>query len=356
MVRLSVFKNKNRRGLPPGEAVFTGQKKVDEIKIHYLEYNSTDLKDDLVDNQSIASYHERNDQVMQWYDVRGLHDTKVIEDIGSIFKVHSLVLEDIVDVNQRPKCDQYDEGIFMCFKSLAWQDEADQVEFEHLSLYFGDGFLLSFQERSSDLFVDVRNRIHRGLGRVRSRGADYLAYALLDAVVDRYFDVIERIEGRIEALEYEVNNHPADSTKARIHGLKNETIRVRKAIGPLREATSTLYKSEHDLVDEKTKLFIRDVYDHIIQLMDLVETYRDLLSGLQDLYLSEISFRMNKVIQVLTIVTTIFVPLSFLAGLYGMNFEYMPELKYRYGYPILIGIMALLGLGALLFFKKKKWL
>ncbi len=345
-----------KKGLPPGATVFTGKKKVEKIAIHYLEFNEETLTDDLLDNESITNYHEPDETVMQWYDVRGLHDTTMIDDFGKVFKVHPLVLEDIVDVHQRPKFDEYEHGIYLCFRSLLFDEESEEIHTEQLSIYFGQGFLLSFQEQASDTFADVRQRIHNGRGRVRARGSDYLAYALLDAAIDHYFLVIESIEQRIEELEEEISSEPSDRTKSRIHHLKNEMIKVRKAISPLREAIGQFAKSDHEFIADRTQVFVRDAYDHTIQLMDIVETYRDTLSGLQDLYISELSFRMNKVMQVLTIVTTIFVPLSFLAGVYGMNFEHMPELKYRYSYFILLGVMALVGIGALILFKIKKWL
>lgn len=225
-----------------------------------------------------------------------------------------------------------------------------------MAVYFRKGFVITFQEDHTDTFEPVRQRIHAGKGKVRMLGADYLAYALADTIVDNYFFVLDQIEEEIEALEEKLLTYPDKHSREDIHQLKREVIRARKCVAPLREAISRFSKSESDHINPKTGFFIRDLHDHTIQIMDMVDSYRDILNGLQDLYISEISFKMNQIMQVLTIITTIFVPLSFLAGLYGMNFENMPELRHHNGYYMLLMVMVVIVLSLVLWFKNKKWL
>lgn len=284
-----------------------------------------------------------------------MHDSNLIQLLGKTFELHPLILEDVVDIHQRPKFEEYENGIFIVIRALSFDRQAVKIKTEQIAIYFRKGLLLSFQETESDLFAAVRNRVHSGKGRIRRKGADYLSYALLDNIVDHYYIVLDEVENVVEGLEEELLTNPGHSIKEKIHSLRKELLVVRKSIAPLREAISRFSKSENDLIEESSVVFIRDLYDHTVQIMDMVETYRDMLNGLQDLYISEISFKMNQVMQVLTIITTIFVPLSFLCGLYGMNFDNMPELHFKYGYFILLGVMLLIALGSLIFFKRKKW-
>ena len=264
-------------------------------------------------------------------------------------------MEDVAHTFQRPKYEEYENGNFIIFRALSFDREALEVKTEQVAIYFRKGLVVSFQENAADLFEHVRKRVNSGKGKVRSRGADYLTYALIDSVADNYFSVLDEIEECVEQVENDILNNPGQQTKERIHLLKKELLIVRKSVAPLREAVNRFAKSDSELVEENSKMYIRDLYDHTIQITDLVESYRDVLNGLQDLYISEISLRMNQVMQVLTIITTIFVPLSFLAGLYGMNFENIPELHHPSGYFILLGVMGLIALGSLFYFKKKNW-
>ena len=269
-------------------------------------------------------------------DIRGLHDIELIEEIGKIFAIHPLVLEDVVDVSQRPKYEEFDNGILCSLHALSHSNEI--VNKESVNIYFGHGYVISFQEGESDLFLNVRERITANKGRIKSRGADYLCYALIDCIVDQYFLVLDNYSEDIDKLEQKISNDADESIKGHVLSLKQQGLRMKKSIYPLREAISKYSRSDHPLIAKKTHLFIRDIYENTIQIMDAVETSRDVLNGLQDLYMTEISFKMNKVMQVLTVVTTIFVPLSFLAGIYGMNFEWIPELKFKYGYFVLWGL------------------
>jgi magnesium transporter len=348
-------KRRKKAGLPPGSIVFTGNQKVDKIRVHHLTYDANQLKSkELYSHENIALAVSKP-ETLDWYDMRGLHDTQLIENLGKQFSIHPLILEDIVDVNQRPKYEEYEKGIFLIARALHFDTTNFTIKTEQVSLYFHHGLLLSCQETDSDLFVAVRERVSLGKGRIRQRGADYLAYALLDVLVDHYFQVMDEVGNVIEQLEDDLLENPDNSIRERIHHLKKELLKTRKSIAPLREAINRFSKAENEFVQETSNVFIRDLYDHTIQAQEMMENYRDILNGLQDLYLSEISFKMNQVMQVLTIITTIFVPLSFLAGLYGMNFENIPELHYKNGYFILLGVMGLLAFGLLYWFKKKEW-
>ena len=342
--------------MPPGAVVFTGQKKVEEVIIHHLRYDESDFSDDSYTGKTIREKLTEVHDKVDWFDVRGLHDVSLIESLGSVFDIHALALEDIADTQQRPKFDEYQNGLFAVVKALHFDKGGFKIKAEQVAIYFRKGLILTFQEDETDLLKAVRDRIRNRSGRIRTRGSDYLCYAILDALVDQYFVVIDDIEEEIEQVEERLLTNPDDRLRSDIHRLKKEVVIMRKSIGPLREAIGRFAKSESPLIEEGTSLFIRDLYDHTIQVMDMVETYRDVLNGLQDLYISEISLKMNQVMQVLTIITTIFVPLSFLAGLYGMNFEYIPELNFKYGYFFLLGVMALIFVGALAYFRNKRWL
>lgn len=353
------MKNRFRRkkpGLPPGSVIFTGEKKVEDIKMHHLVYNDDHLTDDTHETESIGNQLSVDKGKVNWFDIRGLHDTTLIEKVGHAFGIHNLVLEDIADTNQRPKFDEYDNGVFVVIKALHYHKDKTKMHTEQVAIFFRDNLIVTFQEDEADLLKAVRERVKNKSGRIRQRGADYLCYAIMDALVDQYFLVLDQMENDIESIESGMIEGVDTGVRAGIHRLKKEVVVMRKSIAPLREVMGKFSKSDTPFIADSTTLFIRDLYDHTIQVMDMVDTYRDMLNGLQDLYISEISLKMNQVMQVLTIITTVFVPLSFLAGLYGMNFKYIPELEYRYGYFVLLGLMFLIFIGALMYFRNKKWL
>lgn len=348
--------NKRKKlGQQPGAVIFTGQRKVERVGIHYLEYNEGSVSEQELDNQSITAFHDPVPEFVQWYDVRGLHDTQLIEEFGRVFKMHPLALEDIADTTQRPKIDEYPDGVLITLRALHFHAERRKMEYEHVAIYLGQGYVLSFQESATDLFAGVRERINLQKGRVRKKQADYLAYALMDAIVDKYYFIIDELEMVIEEMEAIILEDPDRQLKGEIHNLKQELLLARRSISPLREVVSTFDRLASELVKESTLVYLRDLRDHVVQITDLIETYRDMLNSLHDLYLSELSFRMNNVMQVLTIMSTIFIPLSFFTGLYGMNFKHMPELGWRYGYFFLLGIMGIMVLGMLWYFRRKKW-
>lgn len=294
-----------------------------------------------------------------WVNVDGLGDAEVLTQIGGIFHLHPLALEDIVNVPQRAKVEQYGEDLFVVTRMAS---VGEHLETEQVSLFLGKGFVLTFQERAGDCLEPVRERIRKGLGRIRRAAADYLTYAILDAVVDGYFPVLEQYGEHLEALEEEVVARPDRSIIGRIHGAKRDLLIVRRAVWPQREAVNALLREELDLISDQTRMYLRDCYDHVIQIIDMVETDREITSGLLDAYQSSVSNRMNEVMKVLTIIATIFIPLGFLAGVWGMNFNTekspynMPLLNWRYGYPLALTLMTTVAVLMLVMFWRKGWL
>ncbi|NNF22661.1 MAG: magnesium/cobalt transporter CorA, partial [Saprospiraceae bacterium] len=309
-------KRRKKIGLPPGSVIFTGNRKVETAYIHYLQYDSDSFTDQSYDTKNDIIINESPDEKVDWYDIRGLHDTDLITALGKLFQIHPLIQEDVVDIYQRPKFEQYSSGNLFIIRAFHLDKNELKVRTEQVSLFFKTGLVISFQESDTDLFQPIRERIRTSAGRIRNKGADYLVYSLLDNTVDHYYYVLDSIGELIEKVEDDLLEDPDHTIKSRIHNLKKELLIVRKSILSLRESLSQFSKSDSQFIASDTILYIRDLYDHVVQLLDTVENYRDLLNGLQDLYLSEISFKMNKVMQILTIITTIFVPLSFLAGLY----------------------------------------
>jgi magnesium transporter len=350
-----IKKRSEKAGLPPGTLVHIGEKKTEKAKITIIDYDETQFEEKEAKTiEECFPFKEK--PTVTWVNIDGLHDIEVMEKIGKHFDLHTLVLEDILNTEQRPKIEDFDDYIFVVLKMLYFDESQDEIRAEQVSIILGSNFVLSFQERVGDIFNPLRERIRNAKGRIRKMGADYLAYALMDAIVDNYFTVLEKLGEKIEDIEEKLVSNPTPETLQTIHNLKREMIFLRKSVWPLREVVSSLERGESSLIKESTKIFLRDVYDHTIQVIDTVETFRDLLSGMLDIYLSSISNRMNQVMKVLTIIATIFIPLTFVAGIYGMNFEYMPELKWRWGYFLVLGSMAIIGVWMLIYFRKKKWL
>jgi magnesium transporter len=347
---------KKKKGLSPGSVIFTGNQKVDKVLIHYMQYNSEVLIEKQLDSHTDSKLNQSPADKVDWYDVRGMHDTQLVEQFGNNFDIHPLILEAAVDTHQRSKFDEHEKGNFITLRAIQFDKENIKIKKEHVAIYFNEGFLVSFQESDSDLFESVRKRIKVGTGRLRQRGSDYLAYALVDTLVDDYYVALEEIELLIESLEEKMMSDVDVKNKSDIHRLKKELLVMRKSVAPLREATGKFSKTDSPLVKDINRVFTRDLYEHTVQVMDSVESYRDILNGLQDLFISELSFKMNKVMQLLTLISVIFIPLTFLAGIYGMNFDNIPELHHKYGYHILLVIMAMTALVLLIIFKRKKWL
>ncbi len=350
-----VRRHGKQRGAPPGTLVHTGVQRMEAPRITFLDYDEASLNEREV--QAIEEvWPFRDSPTVSWVNVDGLHDVALVEKIGEHFGIHPLVLEDIVHVGQRAKAEEYDDMLYVVLYMLHWDEAAQQVSEEQISLVVGSRWVLSFQEHHGDVFDPVRERLRTSKGRIRQRGADYLAYALVDATVDSYYAVLERMGETIERMELEVLEDPTPGTMAQLHELKRELLAVRRAIWPVREMMSTLLRLETPLIEAPTRVFMRDVYDHAVQLIDTVESLRDVVSGMIDIYLSAVSNRTNEVMKVLTIMASIFIPLTFIAGVYGMNFRYMPELDQRWAYPAVWGVMLVVGLGMLVWFKRKGWM
>jgi len=298
----------------------------------------------------------RDEPTVTWINIDGLHEVEIIEKIGNHFDIHPLVLEDILHTGQRPKFEDFGKYLYIVLRSLFYDEEPDEIQEEQMSFLVGSNYVISLQERAGDEFNPVRERIRSGRFQLKKRKADFVAYSLIDAVVDNYFLILEKIGEKIESLEDELLDHPTPETLQTIHHLKRKLIALRKSVWPLREVIGGLERGESTLFDKATLIYLKDVHDHTIQVIDTIETYRDMVSGMLDIYLSTLSNRMNEVMKVLTIIATIFIPLTFIAGIYGMNFEFMPELKWRWGYFFIWGLMIIIGIGMVFYFWKKKWL
>jgi magnesium transporter len=351
------FKKKSHKtGLPPGALVHIGEKWSEKAKISVMQYNEETLEEKEL--TEIRKKHLHEDKTLTtWIHVDGIHDTAILEQMGEEFDLHPLLLEDILDTDHRPKMEDMGSYILVVMKYFTLNPgQAEDVKSEQISLIFGSHFVLSMQEKESDLLNPIRERIRLGKGKIRKLDADYLAHAIIDTIVDSYFSILENMGEEIEACEEDLVNHPSSAILRRIHYLKRNLIVLRKSVWPLREAVASLERGGSPLIAESSNLYFRDVYDHTIQVMDTIETFRDTLSGILDIYLSSLSFRMNEIMKVLTIIATIFIPLTFIAGVYGMNFDYMPELKWRWGYFIILSGMAAVALFMLYLFRKNKWL
>jgi magnesium transporter len=350
-----IKKSSKKAGLSPGSLVHIGDKKIETIKITLMNYDPENLVETQLPAVE-ASFPYRDTPPVSWINVDGLHEIEVIEKIGAHFGIHPLVLEDIVNTGQRTKAEEFENYIYIVLKMLIYDETVDHITAEQVSLILGPHFLFSFQEKEGDVFEFVRERIRKSRGRIRKSGCDYLAYALMDAVVDHYFVILEKLGDKIEFLEEQMLEKTASWMLEDIHHLKREMIFLRKQVWPLREVLNSLIKDPSELIGETTRVFLRDVYDHSIQVIDTIESFRDVLSGLSDLYLSTVSNRMNEVMKVLTVIATIFIPLTFIAGIYGMNFEFMPELKWHWAYPVLWLVLIFIAYAMISWFRKKKWL
>ncbi len=356
-------------GTAPGTLTAPTEHRVERVTVTVMRYDRESFDEREVDpaEEGVEAPEPSTEAAaaggVTWIDVVGLHDVELLRHLGERFGLHALALEDVLNTGQRPKAEDYDDHHFVVMRLFHVLEEAGGIlEGEQISIFLGDDFVLTFQEIRGDFFEPVRARIRQGKGRIRSMGADYLAYALLDSLVDHFFPVLEHLGDRIEALEDEVMTEPGRDTVQRIHGVKKELLLLRRAAWPQREVLATLERFESDRIGRETRIFLRDCYDHAVQIMDMVETYRDLATGLLDIYLSTVSNRMNEVMKVLTVMASIFIPITFLAGVYGMNFDpdagpwSMPELDWAWGYPAFWGVTLVVVAGLLWFFKRKDWI
>lgn len=349
-----VQRAQKKLGKAPGTITYLGRREGEPSVVNVLEYNEDTFEHHKPGNLDQIASHSKP-PLISWVDIVGLSDEEFIEKLGKRFGLNALVLEDTVNTQQRPKVDEYDDYIFGVFKML-YLDDDDKLVWEHVALILMENCVLVFQELEDDVFEGVRERIRKKFGRIRLRGSDYLFFALIDAIVDNYFAVLEHISDQIELLEEKVHNNPTNEVAQEIQALKKQVLKVRRWMSPVRELINRLIDSENALISKDTKLFLRDVQDHCTEINESLQIYREMSMSLMEMYMTNMSNKMNEVMKVLTVIASIFIPLTFLAGIYGMNFEYMPELKYKYGYFVLWGFFLLIGFGLLIYFKKKGWL
>lgn len=350
-MRPGQLKRSKKTGLLPGSLIHVGHTYTEKSKITLIRYNETSYSEKEI--SSPAALGAPEDEIT-WITVDGLQNTELMEELGNIFKLHPLVLEDILNTNQRPKMEDYGDYLYIVLSNFTGADDVG-MSYEQISIVLGKNFVLSFREKESAIFQPIRERLSCNKGRIRKAGADYLVHAIVDNIVDNYFIVLEALEEKIEFLEDDLVKRTTPATLQAINKLKRELILLRKSLWPLREAISALERTDSLLISESTGVYFKDIYDHVIAVIDSVETYRDMLSNMLDIYLSAVSNKLNEVMKVLTVIATLFMPLTFLAGIYGMNFKYMPELEWRWGYFIILGIMLTVALFMLFYFKRKKW-
>jgi magnesium transporter len=348
-----VQKRSKKTGLPPGTLVHIGERRSGTVTVTVFRYSTTSC--DELQVEQVDQLSPPADESVIWINVGGVHKVEMVETLGKQFSLHPLLLEDVTNTDQRPKLDDYEAAIFLVMKMLSLTDRKD-IAVEQVSFVLGKNYVISFQENGTDVFQPVRERLRGGKGRLRQSGADYLLYALVDAIVDQYFAVLEHSGEQIEAVQQAVVADPKPETLNEIHALKRQLLFVRRAVWPLRDVMTNLSRSDCPFLQQPTKLFFRDVYDHVVQIVDTIEILREMVSASLDIYLSSVSYRLNTIMRVLTVITTIFMPLSFIASIYGMNFEYMPELRSPWGYPLVLGGMAAVGVGMLVLFRNKRWL
>lgn len=335
--------------------MYIGEKVVGKVKIRVMDYDETHFQE-----KEVKAIEEcfpfKDTPTVTWINIDGVHQADIIEKIGKQFDIHPLILEDIMNTEQRPKIEDFENYLFIVLKMLYTDNKNGEIQSEQVSLVVGPNYVISFQEREGDVFDPIRDRIRTAKGRVRRMGPDYLAYALIDAIVDNYFVVLEKVGEKIEDVEEKLVTEPSPQVLKNIHGLKRKLLFLRKSVWPLREVINILERGECSLVKKATIIFLRDVYDHTIQVIETIEVYREMLSEMIDAYLSSISNKTNEIVKVLTIIATIFIPLTFIASIYGMNFTWMPELEWPEGYHMVLVLMAIIGIIMIIFFRRKKWI
>jgi len=351
-----VKSSSSKIGLPPGALVHVGEKKIDKVRIRIIDYDDEEVREREVETIE-ECFPFRDEESSTWINIDGLHDVQLIEKLGLHFGAHPLVLEDILNTGQRPKFEDFNDYLFITLKMLYFSEKEDEIFEEQVSFILGRNFVISFQERVGDVFEPVRERIRSGKIRMRKRKSDHIAYALIDSVVDNYFVVLEKLGDAIELFEEQLLEDPPSDAPEQILSMRRKIIALKRSIQPLRDALSNFYRSESELLHDTTVLYLRDTQDHVIHALETIDSYREMISGMLDTYHSSISNRMNEVMKVLTIIATIFIPLTFVAGIYGMNFEHMPELRWFWAYPVgFWGLIVGLGILMFYFFKRKRWL
>jgi len=348
-------KRSKKAGLPPGSLVYVGEREAEEVKVTVFEYGEDRFEESARENLEDC-VSPREESAVRWIKVDGVHDVEVLDRIGKCFELHPLTIEDVLNTDQRPKLEDFDHYVFIVMKMVCYDEKESKVTAEQVSLIVSSRMVISLHEGEAGVFRPVIERLRTGKGRLRKMGADYLAYSLLDAVVDNYFVVLEKLGDAIESLEEEIAADPTPETMRSIHGLRREMVLLHRWVWPLGEVVNNLVLGDIPLVREPSRLYFKDVHDHIVHATDTIETFREMLTEMLTIYLSAVSNRLNEVMKVLTIIATIFMPLTFIAGIYGMNFEHMPELRSPWGYPLVLLFMLSLAVSMLVYFKRKRWL
>jgi len=342
-----------KAGMSPGSLIHIGDIHEDRPRISVTHFNKS-----LHESYEAESLSEvlvkKPEKCLTWVNIEGLKNIELINEIGKQFNIHPLVLEDILHTNQRPKVEEFEDYQYIVLKNISLN--GTEVIYEQVSILLLQNFVFTFREQRDDLFAPINHRLQNAKGRLRKYGSDYLAYVILDLVVDQNFVLQDAIDEIIDVTEEELLDHPDISTLAKIQKIKRELIFIRRTISPLRELLASILRNESDLFNENTQVYFKDIYDHVLRISETIELQRDMVYGLLDMYQTHMSNKMNEIMKVLTVFASIFIPLTFLAGIYGMNFEYMPELKWRYAYPALWVVFTVVGVGLLFFFRKKKWL
>ena len=348
-------KRSQKAGLPPGTLVHIGEKRTEKVKITVIDYNETEFLE--FEAKTVDECIPLKDKpTVTWINVDGVHQPEIIQKLGDCYGLHPLALEDIMNTDQRPKIEDYTDYLYIVLKKILYDEGKQDIVFEQMSLILGKNFVISFQEKEGDVFNIIRDRIRNGKGRLRKMGADYLVYALIDAIVDHYFIIFEKLGERVDEIEDELIRGATAETVKISHGLRREVMFLRKHIWPLREVIGFMERGESALINKAAKIFFRDVYDHVVQIMDTTETFREMLAYMTEIYLESINAKLNQIMKVLAVVATIFMPLTLIASIYGMNFKHMPELGSPWGYPVVIAVMVLIGVSMALYFKFKKWI
>ncbi|MFT6926746.1 MAG: magnesium transporter [Psychromonas sp.] len=345
-----------KSGLPPGSLIHVGDVREAVTQMSVIDYGAENIKEHKIQSiDEILKYKESD--TVTWVIIEGLTDVDIVKRIGTMFDIHQLVLEDILNTHQRPKFEEYDDHLFIVLKCLLPETEQFSVTYEQVSLLVLKNFVFAFKEKKDDLFQPIMQRIRSSNGRLRNLKADYLTYSILDTIVDQNFILIDSLDEAITSLEdVLLTSEPVKNTLNTIQKLKREIIRIRRHVSPVRELIAEMLRSESPLIDPKTHIYLRDVSDHAIRVTESIESYREILTGLLDIYISSVSNKMNETMKVLTVFASIFIPLTFLTGIYGMNFEYMPELKWQWAYPALWCVFIILPIALLVYFRRKKWL
>ena len=350
----SYTQRSSKSGMPAGSLIHIGEKKVKKVRIKLIDYGAKEyIEQDIENIEQCFPY--KDDYTITWINIDGIHEPDILKKLGDCFGFHPLILEDILNTGQRPKIEDFNDYIYFVLKMIDYNFKTNTISLEQVSIIIGKNYVISFQEKPLEIYESIRKRIKNDKSKIRNAGSDYLAYLIIDSIIDNYFSVLEQIGEKIEHVENKLISSPTQKTLKTIYDLKRNMLYMRKSTWPLREVISRLERGEIALINDSTRIYIRDIYDHIIQVIDTIETFRDMLSGMIDIYLSSMTHRLNEVMKILTIISTIFIPITFIASIYGMNFRFMPEISWKWGYLVVWAIILFIIIYMIIYFKRKKW-